>query len=99
MAHHGRDGGQVRPFIQKKHCEAMPPRVRVQVGHFGADQLLVQLELLVRSQFRRGYIDAEDYALAMDDITHVRRQIAGHKNELARLRRGEVGNGNVRNDG
>lgn len=65
----------------------------------GADQLLVQLELLVRSQFRRGYIDAEDYALAMDDITHVRRQIAGHKNELARLRRGEVGNGNVRNDG
>lgn len=57
----------------------------------GADQLLVQLELMVRSQFRRGYIDAHDFALAMDDIAHARRLIAQHKDELARLRRGDVG--------
>jgi hypothetical protein len=63
----------------------------------GTDHLLVQIELLLRSQFRRGYVDADDFARAMDDIAHARRQIAAHKDELARLRRGEVGY--VRHDG
>jgi hypothetical protein len=57
----------------------------------GTDQILQQMELWVRSQFRRGYADAETYAQIMDDIAQVRRQIAGHKDELARLRRGEMG--------
>jgi hypothetical protein len=34
VAHHGRDGGQFRPTIEKNHCEPVPPCVRVQVGHF-----------------------------------------------------------------
>jgi hypothetical protein len=63
----------------------------------GSEQLLVQLELLVRSQFRRGCIDAEDFALAMDDLASVRRQIVSHKDELARLRNGQGGR-DVRND-
>jgi hypothetical protein len=56
VAHHGRDGGQVRPFIQKKHCEAMPPRVRVQVGHFGA---------LAQASDPAVYARLRDMALAM----------------------------------
>jgi hypothetical protein len=54
----------------------------------GTDQVLVQLELLVRSQFRRGHVDAEDYARAMDDIAAARRRISAHKDELAALRNG-----------
>ena len=54
-----------------------------------AAYLLTQLELLLRALRRRGYIDAEDFGTAIDDVYTVRRIVDGLRADLAQMRRGE----------
>ena len=51
--------------------------------------VLGQMELWVRGQLRRGYVDADTAAQLIADIQAVRAQVAAHRAELAALRNGK----------
>lgn len=54
-------------------------------------QVLAEMELWVRGQLRRGYMNADEYTRVLDDIQAVRAQVASHRAELAELRNGTGG--------
>lgn len=52
-------------------------------------QRLVQMELFVRSQLRRGYTDEANCALILADIETMRSEFTALRHELASLRNGD----------